>query len=81
MENPTDEKAYDYEDEYYFGDDLLVAPLFEENIKSRTLYLPKGKWIGMFSKNLYEGGGIVSSDNEEYPVFIRQGADFDIDRE
>ncbi|WP_049945266.1 glycoside hydrolase family 31 protein [Butyrivibrio sp. AC2005] len=81
MENPLDEKVFDWEDEYYFGDDLLVAPLLEENVKSRELYLPKGKWTGMFSKDLYEGGCVITSDKEDYPVFIRQEADFDIDRE
>ncbi len=81
MENPTDDKAYEWENEYYFGNDLLVAPLLEENIRNRKVYLPKGKWKGLFSKKEYEGNSIIDSEKEEYPVFIRQGADFDIDIE
>ncbi len=63
----------DWEDEYYFGEDLLVAPLLEEDRYSREVYLPDGDWIGFFSKRRYEGGKVISSDKEKFPVFIRQG--------
>jgi alpha-D-xyloside xylohydrolase len=81
MVHPTDENAYTWEDEYYFGDALLVAPLLEENAKSRKLYLPEGEWVGFFSKCIYEGGRVVDSTKEDYPVFIKRDVGIDIDKE
>lgn len=81
MVHPTDENAYTWEDEYYFGDALLVAPLLEENAKSRKLYLPEGEWVGFFSESVYEGGSVLESTKEDYPVFIRRDVGIGIDKE
>ncbi len=43
---------------------LLVAPLLESG-SSRTVYLPKGKWIDYQSGKVYEGGGL-SGDFHPY---------------
>lgn len=75
MVNPGDKNSYGWEDEYYFGEDLLVAPLLKENEDRRKVYLPEGKWTGFFSKKEYEGKRVIDSSLEEYPVFIRQGAE------
>lgn len=34
----------EYEDEYMFGEDILVAPLMEA-LESREVYPPPGLWI------------------------------------
>jgi alpha-D-xyloside xylohydrolase len=51
---PEDETAWFIDDEYLFGDDLLVAPLME-NTTARKVYLPFGKWIDYQTKKIYEG--------------------------
>ena len=38
-----------------FGSQILVAPLLESG-DSRTVYLPRGKWIDYQSGKVYEGG-------------------------
>lgn len=38
-----------------FGSQILVAPLLEAG-DSRTVYLPRGKWIDYQSGKVYEGG-------------------------
>jgi alpha-D-xyloside xylohydrolase len=68
-----DEKAVLCEDEYLFGDSLLVAPLMEEKEMTRTVYLPKGRWHGFFSKKGYEGPCTIDSCEERFPVYIRDG--------
>ena len=55
VEFPHDAGAWLVEDEYMFGSQLLVAPLLESG-SSRTVYLPKGKWIDYQSGKVYEGG-------------------------
>ena len=55
VEFPHDAGAWLVEDEYMYGSQLLVAPLLESG-SSRTVYLPKGKWIDYQSGKVYEGG-------------------------
>jgi len=54
FEFPKDPTSWFIEDEYMFGSDLLVAPLFEES-SSRKVYLPPGKWIDYQTGKVYEG--------------------------
>ena len=55
VEFPDDPGAWLVEDEYMFGSQILVAPLLESG-NSRTVYLPKGKWIDYQSGKVYDGG-------------------------
>ena len=55
VEFPDDPGAWLVEDEYMFGSQMLVAPLMESG-NSRTVYLPKGKWIDYQNGKVYEGG-------------------------
>ena len=55
VEFPDDPGAWLVEDEYMFGSQMLVAPLMESG-NSRTVYLPRGKWIDYQSGKVYDGG-------------------------
>ncbi len=55
VEFPDDPGAWLVEDEYMFGSQMLVAPLMESG-NSRTVYLPKGKWIDYQNGKVYDGG-------------------------
>lgn len=61
--------------EYLLGDDILVAPVFEEG-NDRTVTFPTGKWIYMFDESQEYSMGIkkLTFGLDEYPVFIRKGA-------
>lgn len=54
FEYPDDPTSWLIEDEYLFGSDLLVAPMFEE-ASQRNVYLPPGKWIDYQSGKAYPG--------------------------
>jgi alpha-D-xyloside xylohydrolase len=74
---PTDENAYEVEDEYMFGSDILVAPVYEEGVKIRRVYLPKGaKWTDAWTGKNYEGGQWIDRETplEIIPIFLREGA-------
>lgn len=45
LTNPGDAKAVVADDQYLFGDDLLVAPVTRKGATSRRVYLPAGRWI------------------------------------
>ena len=54
FEFPDDPTAWTIDDEYMFGSDLLVAPLFEDG-PGRRLYLPPGRWTDYQTGQRYEG--------------------------
>jgi len=54
FEYPDDPTAWLIEDEYLFGSDLLVAPLFDE-ADHRRVYLPPGTWIDYQTGRSYAG--------------------------
>lgn len=71
-----DLETINIEDEYMFGDALLVCPLLEENAKQREVYLPAGNWKGLFDKKEYKGNlRIIVNMNDKIPVFVNKDAD------
>ena len=55
VEFPHDQGAWLVDDEYMFGSQILVAPLFESG-NQRSVYLPQGKWIDYQTGKIYAGG-------------------------
>lgn len=77
--HPEDNTCWHIDDEYYFGDDFLVAPVMNsENV--RDIYLPEGDWIDFFTgeRHIVADGGKwlknVEVPLERMPVFVRCGA-------
>jgi alpha-D-xyloside xylohydrolase len=55
VEYPDDPGSWLIDNEYLFGSDMLVAPLFE-NTPDRDVYLPPGNWIDYQTGRTYDGG-------------------------
>jgi len=75
---PEDDTAYEVEDGYMFGPDLLVAPVLHQGGSSRDVYLPKGaRWKNPRTGREHDGGAWVTCDAplEVIPMFLRDGAD------
>ncbi|XP_018401023.1 PREDICTED: uncharacterized family 31 glucosidase KIAA1161 [Cyphomyrmex costatus] len=53
--DPLDSEAHKINDEYLLGESILVAPITEEGVESRNIYLPKGSWLDMNQEKTYEG--------------------------
>ena len=71
---PEDQKAWDTEDAYMFGKDVLVAPVMEAGITDREVYLPEGaEWTEVFTGKKWEGGQTVNAyaPIDVIPVFTR----------
>lgn len=70
----ADKNAIDLEDEYLFGENMLIAPFMEENQTSRRVYLPKGQWYDFFTNRCYEGENWYHSDpDSKLPVYVKSG--------
>lgn len=75
IEFPDDPGAWQIEDQYMFGNDLLVAPLFEETT-SRNVYLPgKNKWIDYQTGKVYNPGwNTIEAGKIPCVILVRDGA-------
>lgn len=73
-EYPGDPKTYSLTDEYLFGPSMLVAPLLS-NASSRSVYLPKGKWVNKYDwADEQEGATTITSPAQsltQIPVYLK----------
>jgi len=75
IEYPGDPGSWLIEDQYLFGSDILVAPLFEDNTTSRNVYLPPGTWIDYQTGESYEGGWhYIKSGEIPVVMLVKDGA-------
>jgi alpha-D-xyloside xylohydrolase len=76
--HPDDPAAWDVEDEFLLGPDLLVAPVLHAGARSRTVYLPAGTdWVDPRTGATHAGGTTIeaAAPLDTVPVFVRAGAD------
>jgi alpha-glucosidase (family GH31 glycosyl hydrolase) len=75
LEYPDLEEAYRHPHEYFFGAEMLVAPVLDPGGR-QTVWLPPGDWVGFSDGRHYQGGGTFTAQYpvEETPVFVRAGA-------
>ena len=73
---PGDAAAWDVEDEFFLGGDVLVCPVLYENQRERRVYLPEGsRWKSLWDGSVREGGEsfLCPAPLDEIPVFVREG--------
>lgn len=79
-EFPDVEEAYKYEGEYFFGDDILVAPITHASSDGKTvdkeIWFPAGKWWSVATDELIEGPCVknMKFTLDEIPYFFKAGA-------
>ncbi|MBI1932834.1 MAG: hypothetical protein HYS24_09895 [Ignavibacteriales bacterium] len=74
MLHPDDENTFTIEDEYYFGDNILVAPILS-NSNDREIYLPKGNWIDFWTQEKINGKQFIQYKTpiNRIPLFVKEG--------
>lgn len=78
FEDQKDTRLRDLWDQYMFGPDLLVAPVWRSGDRSREVYLPKGRWRSWWDPSeTYRGRRTITVDVplDHIPVFVRDGAE------
>jgi alpha-glucosidase len=73
---PKDANAAEAVDQFMFGKDMLVAPIFDRSRTRRNVYFPEGKWHALEGGKAYEGGKshMVEIKLGTVPAFVREGA-------
>jgi alpha-D-xyloside xylohydrolase len=77
-----DPSALGVQHTYYFGGDLIVAPVIEPNATQRRIYLPEGNWFDFWTNEQHAGRQTITWKNpaqpdepkSKIPVFVRSGA-------
>src|SRR4249920_1490407 len=78
---PDDPKARVLGDEFLWGRDLLIAPVYAKGATSRDVYLPKGEWYDWWTRERSSGGKRVRRlvDLSTMPIYVRAGSIIPLD--
>ena len=62
--------------QYYFGNELLVAPVVESGAKTKRINLPNGQWIDFYSGKVFQGGENIdfAVTLDRIPLFAKAGS-------
>ena len=76
MAEQENEANFHREDEFTFGDKILVSPVFHPGQKSKVVYFPHGDWFDYWTHESFKGGGehTVSTPLDSMPVFVKAGS-------
>ena len=75
---PNDPALFTVQDQFFYGADLLVAPVIEEGVAQRTVILPgEGIWRHCWTgEDFASGTHEIAAPIGQPPVFYRQGSSF-----
>lgn len=77
MEYPNDETAATIDNQFLFGEELLVAPVLKKGERVKRVYLPEGEWIDFNDKQtLHLGGQTIAyrAPLSVIPMFVKKGS-------
>jgi alpha-D-xyloside xylohydrolase len=77
MDFGSDPNVAEIGDEYMLGPALLVAPVTEQGVTSRPVYLPAGTdWFNFWTNERVKGGQTIraAAPIDTIPVFVRAGS-------
>lgn len=72
----SDDNLYEANDQYMWGESLLVAPVLHKGATHRSVYLPKGAWYLLGSHAKIRGGQWINQrvSAEQIPVHVKAGS-------
>lgn len=78
---PEDENAYNCRNEFFFGTELIAAPITEHtnaktNLAGVNVWIPEGRYTDIFTGRIYKGNKFVKMfrDLDSFPVLAKEGA-------
>ncbi len=84
-EHPNESNAYRYQNQYYFGSELLVVPVTSKRKKGglsvTRAWLPEGHWTDIFTGDEYDGGRVLDMARwlDSIPVLLHEGGILPLD--
>ena len=78
---PKNEEAYSVKNQYFFGSELIAAPITSKMNRTTLMghvkvWLPQGEWTDIYNGNIYDGDRFVDMYRgiESIPVLAKEGA-------
>ncbi len=74
--NDADSNVYKTDEQYMWGDALMIAPVMKKEISNLTLYLPEGSWYHYHRDKHVSGGRWITEPVtlNDIPVFVKAGS-------
>jgi oligosaccharide 4-alpha-D-glucosyltransferase len=69
-----DKRLSDINDEYLWGEQLLVAPVIVKGQTVKNIIFPKGEWIGFNDFKVYKDSASVNALIDSLPLFVKAGS-------
>lgn len=80
-DSPKASEAYEYKNQYMFGDDMMIAPIIapvseDDGYARLNVWLPEGEWLEYETGTMLKGGQTVERafTMDEYPVYVKAGS-------
>jgi len=78
LEFPKDKEAYSADTQFMLGENILVAPVFNEE-GDVSYYVPKGEWYGYIDGKVRKSTGEWMEEKHDFlslPILVREGSVF-----
>ena len=78
--SPEEKAAYEAPNAYWFGSEMIAAPITEpmdeSALAASQVYLPEGIWTDLFTGRIYRGNQTLTVCRalEQMPIFLKSGA-------
>ena len=81
VHHPADKSCQKSGNQFLWGRDLLIAPVFDKSATNRDVYLPEGDWYDWWTGKREPGGRAIrrAVDLATMPIYVRAGAILPID--
>lgn len=80
-DSPEAKEAYDFRNQYMFGDNMMIAPVTKavdevDGYARMNVWLPEGQWLEYETGTMLDGGQTLERafTIDEYPVYIKAGS-------
>jgi len=80
-EDNSNASAFEAQDQYFFGSELIVAPIIapsdpKTGLATKQVWFPSGTWFNFFTGEQYQGDQWheITATLEDIPVFAKAGA-------
>lgn len=62
--------------QYMFGNEMLLAPVYQKNVTEQPVFLPEGNWINYWTGEQLSGGKeyMLPVSINQIPLFIKRGS-------
>ena len=75
---PSDTTVTNIQNQYMWGENIMIVPVLEKGVKTRRYYLPTGNWYNLSEKKFTRGGGWTtdSISIDKIPLLLKPGGFF-----